>query len=148
MPLIFHAMPSSIPCEEPRMTRVSISEMLTKKIVSMKAKEIEKLTGKKMSLKDKLLFSVYKKKMRAHVGDEAKRKNFGKVAMYCGITAWVLLFIPGISILTPLLAVAAIVFGVISLKGNTNVPGIIGIILGSTFLILLIAAIAVLAGSF
>jgi len=116
-------------------------------IRSVKLKDIEKIIGKKLSIKEKIIFRLLQKRMTKRIGDTelAKRKKLGIISLICGICSLVFVFIPGVAIITPGLAIAAIILGILSLKGNTNVPGIIGMSLGITYLIILTIAIIAIA---
>ena len=116
--------------------------------LQLKPKEIEKLTGHRLTIREKIAFKIYKLKLLKKISDDdlAKKKKFGKVSLWCGIGAFVLVFIPVIGILSIPAAIAAVVFGAISLNGNNNTNGIIGLILGGSFIVLfLIAVILVVA---
>ena len=71
---------------------------------------------------------------------------FGLLSLIFGAGAWVFAFIPGIGIASIGFAVAAIVLGILGLnrkKGDTK--SVIGLVLGSLFLLLLIIAVAAFA---
>lgn len=115
----------------------------------MRVHEIEKLTARKMSLREKLGWFMLKKQLRKNPGaaiDIEKSKKLGRLALIFGISTWALALIPVISVLSPFLAVAAIICGILSLNGNNNTQGLIGLLLGSIFLLIIILVIAIIAG--
>ena len=113
--------------------------------LQLKPNEIERLTGHKLTLKEKIALKIYKLKLRKKINgdDPAKNKKLGTLSLIFGIAAFVFAFIPVLGILSLPLAIAAVIFGAISLKGNKNTNGIIGIILGGTFVLLFIVAVLI-----
>ena len=113
--------------------------------LQLKPKEIEKLTGHKLTLREKIALKIYKLKLRKKINgdDPAKNKKLGTLSLIFGIAAFVFVFLPVLSILSLPLAIAAVVLGAISLKGNKNTNGIIGLILGGTFILLFIVAVLI-----
>jgi hypothetical protein len=111
--------------------------------LQLKPKESERLTGHKLTLKEKIAVKIYKLKLRKKINgdDPAKNKRLGTLSLIFGIGAFVIVFIPVLGILSLPLAIAAVVLGAISLKGNKNTNGIIGLILGGTFILLFIVAV-------
>lgn len=117
------------------------------------AKDIEKLTGKKLNFFQKLkLKLVQSKLLRKYIsfGDGAmteQQKKWAKWSMILGIGSLVLLlvaFIPYLSILGLLsvpASILAIIFGVKSLKGNSNAQGIVGIVTGGVTLLFILLAL-------
>ena len=77
-----------------------------------------------------------------------QQRKLGRISMIFGIVALGFLFIPvGIfGILAIGLAIGALVLGIKSTKGNSNTPGIIGIVLGSLVLLLVLIIIAAVIG--
>ena len=113
------------------------------------------LAGKSYSFKERLVIKYLRrhlKKMGMREGEpvDPRRLKQGRLALILGAGAFVVAFIPVVQILSPLMAIAAIALGVISLQGNSNLPGILGICFGGAFLllILLVVAIFVLTFSF
>jgi hypothetical protein len=113
----------------------------------MKAKEIEKLTGKKLNFLQKIELKLLQKKLgKKGGGDEIteKQKKKATLSMILGITSIVFLFIPYIGILAIPMAILAIIFGASSLKGNSNAKSIVGIVTGGVTLFLFVLAVAVI----
>lgn len=117
-------------------------------ILSMKVKEVEKLIGRKLSLKEKISFKLSQWKLKKFMtGNEPTehQKKQANWSMILGITSIVLLFIPYLALLALPAAVAAIILGIVSLKGNSNTKGIIGLATGGTTILLFIIALVVIA---
>ena len=126
----------------------SLPPSVVKMIQLLSPREFEKATGKKLRLKDRIAYRILQWKLRKkghEVIDERQRKQ-GNLSLVFGIASVVFLFIPVLGILSPGLAIAAVVLGIMSLKGNSNTAGIVGIICGGTTIFLFLLAIAVLAG--
>lgn len=118
--------------------------------LNLNPKKYYELTGKKMTLKEKISLSILKAKLKKQLPDEEKperkRSDVGLLSLIFGGAAFVVALIPGIGIASLGLAIAAIVLGIIGLsrkKGDTK--SLIGLILGSVFFLLLIVAIAAFA---
>lgn len=142
----FSSTPVSMPTHSNNVS--SLSPALVKMIQTLSPKQFEKATGKKLRFKDRIAYRVLQWKLRKkghEVIDERQRKQ-GNLSLLFGIASVVFLFIPVLGILAPGLAIAAIVLGIMSLKGNSNTAGIVGIICGGTVIFLFLLAIAVLAG--
>jgi hypothetical protein len=129
--------------------------VMVKQITTVKPAMIEKLTGKKLSFLDKLKIKFLQKKLRKEFKQKdvtPRNKKLGLWAMILGIASIGLLFIgAGATLLLALLAaIAAVVLGFKSVKGNSNAKGLIGIIAGFlTLLLTLLAAVVVMSwGSF
>ncbi len=102
------------------------------------------LTGKRLSLKQKIALTILKSKLKRQQAADQK-SNLGLLSLIFGGSAFIIAFVPGIGILSLGLAIAAIVLGIIGLnrkKGDTK--SIIGLVLGSAFLFLIVIAIATL----
>lgn len=105
----------------------------------------------KLAFKERLRLKILKfKKGRLGPDDpiDPKKRKLGKWSLYMGIGAFATVIIPIVGLFSVPLTIAAIVTGIISLKGNNNVNGIIGICLGGLFMIVLAALIAVLIIAF
>lgn len=89
---------------------------------SMKIREVEKLLGRKMKLKEKLSFKAFqwsiKKGFYPRKPSENSKK--GNTAMILGIVAIASLFIPYLSIASIPCAILAIIFGNQAKKINPN----------------------------
>ncbi len=97
-------------------------------------------------LKLRLVQKTLLRKLASEKGEPtARQKRQGKASMILGISSVVGLFIPVVNILAIPAAIVAIVLGAISLKGNSNSQGIVGLVTGSATILLLIIAIIVLA---
>lgn len=118
----------------------------------IKPGDIEKITGKKMTLIQKLQFWLIQKKIKRSGDPEKlsqKQKGQAMISMIMGISGFFLLLVPfGVAILAIPLSILAIVFGALSLKGNSNAMGIIGIVTGGITLLLLVLAIIILVAMF
>lgn len=126
-----------------------------KKIIDLTPKEFEKLTGKHLSLKDKIAFKLLKWKLKRDLrhapeqGGTGKFEKMARMSMVFGVAAFVLAFLPFGSFLAIPAALLAIILGAVSLKKvEKKTNSIIGIVLGSSFLILLLIAIAVFVSIF
>lgn len=123
-------------------------------IGKIKAKDIERFTGKKLTLFQKLQLKIVQNKLikkTLKLGDEPMTEHQRKQAKWSlitGIASIVLLFVPMLGILALPAAIIAIIFGAKSLRGNSNSKGIIGIVLGGVTVLLFLLAIIVLAAFF
>lgn len=92
--------------------------LIPEKFASMKVREIEKIAGRKFSLKEKIAIKIlqYKTKKELKKGDESSSK--GKIAMILSIIGLALIFVPyGILASVPL-AILAILLGSKAVKEN------------------------------
>src|SRR4029077_16499721 len=114
---------------------------------TIKAKEIEKLTGKKLNLLQKIELKLLQKKLRKKTDEDeldAKQQRKATLSLILGIAGFVFLFIPYVVILAIPLAILAIVFGASSMNGKkSNTKSIVGIVLGGVTILLFILALAV-----
>ena len=100
-------------------------------------------------LKLRLVQKTLLRKLAAEKGEPtARQKRQGKASMILGISSIVGLIIPVVNILAIPAAIVAIVLGAISLKGNSNSQGIVGLVTGSVTILLVIVAIIILAAIF
>lgn len=116
-------------------------------------KQIEKLTGKKLTffqkVKLKILQKTLKKYENADITDQQKRQ--ANISMILGISSIALLLISSIAIIGFLgilsipAAVLALVFGIKSLKGNSNTKGIVGVVTGGVTIGLFLIALILVA---
>jgi hypothetical protein len=122
-----------------------------KEFVKLSPKEVEKLTGKKLKLREKIGLKIFQWKMKRKLKEnepvDPKLLKLGRLSLIFGIIALVFIFIPvGVIALLGLgCAIAGLVLGIKSLKGNSNVPGLLGVIFSSLVLVMLLVAIAVVA---
>jgi hypothetical protein len=116
------------------------------KIASMKVKDIEKTISRKLSLKEKIAFKIIKwkaKKLVIEGEPTEKQRKQGILSLVFGAAGLIFLFVffpVGIA-----LSIAGLVLGIISLKGNSNVPAILGIVFSGVSILLLLLAIAIAA---
>lgn len=105
----------------------------------------KELTGKRLSLKQKLALVILKSRLKRQQVD-SKESNLGLLSLIFGAGAFVIAFVPVLGILSFGFAIAAIILGILGLnrkKGDTK--SIIGLVLGSAFLLLIVVAIATIA---
>jgi cytochrome c-type biogenesis protein CcmH/NrfG len=114
---------ASIPALEANPTPV---ENLYKKIASLKIKDIQKLTGKKFTLKEKIAILILKHKIKRQQKRAAReeKKSEGQTAFTFGIIALVLLiaglFLPYVILGSLIAAIIAIVTGSMAKKKDPN----------------------------
>jgi hypothetical protein len=118
----------------------------------IKAKDIERITGKKLTLFQKVKIKIAQKLLKKFSDDEMSeaQKKMADASMILGIGSLALLLLSGLVSVFGLLcipaAILAIVFGSKSLKGNSNTKGIIGVVTGGvTLAIIILAMIIILA---
>jgi hypothetical protein len=132
-------------------TRMPHHPAYIKQIATIKPATIEKLTGKKLSFGDKLKLKILQKKLKKQYAQEdgitPKQKKLGLWSMILGLASIGLIFIgAGATFVIGILAaIAAVVLGFKSVKGNTNAMGLIGIIAGFLTLLLTLLAAVVIA---
>jgi hypothetical protein len=105
---------------------------------SIKAKAIENMIGRKLTFLQKIELKILQKKLSRHALHPAdtiteKQKKQAKLSMTLGICSIGLLFLGPIALLAFPAAIAAVVLGVISLKGNSNTKGIVGVVTGGCY---------------
>jgi hypothetical protein len=119
-------------------------------LLELSPREYEKASGQKLKLKEKIVYKVVKWKLKKKMRPEhsEKQRTLGVLSLVSGLLAVALIFVPSaIGILGILFAIAALVLGIKSLKGNSNAPGLIGLILGSAVLFIFILAVIALSSS-
>jgi hypothetical protein len=123
-----------------------------KKIASLKLKDIQRITGKKLTLKEKIALKVFQWKYKN--GLKAKKAegtgNKGKTAMILGIVGIAALLVPYFAIVSIPCAILAIVFGSKAKKtdpdnGQAKAGVILGIVTLGLIALALVIVIAVLA---
>lgn len=117
-------------------------------ISTAKVKDVEKLLGRKLKLKEKLAFKVYqwklKKEQKQPKADTGSDK--GKTSMILGIVGIGLLLLPYLALAAIPCAILAIIFGNQARKINRNDgKAKAGIILGWVTLGLIVLAIIIVA---
>lgn len=117
--------------------------------LSLSPREYEKTTGNKLKWKEKIVYKVVKWKMKKKMRSEPteKQRTLGVISLAFGVLAMVFIFVnvPLVGLLGVLLAIAGFVLGLKSLKGNSNAPGLIGLILSSAVIFVLILAFIAIA---
>ncbi len=90
------------------------------KFASMKIRDIEKLTGKKMRLRERVAFGVWKHKMKK----QEKGSSTGKASLIFGISGLILvvagLFIPYVILAALAASIIAIVMGSDAIRKNPD----------------------------
>jgi hypothetical protein len=120
----------------------------------IKAKDIERFTGKKLTFFQKVKFKIAQKLLKKLSDEEMteRQRKQAQASMILGIGSIGLLLLSGAVSIFGLLcipaAILAIVFGAKSLKGNSNAKGIVGIVTGGVTLLLLVIAIIVVLAFF
>lgn len=149
--LFLNAIPSTAATSPSSTTSIIPIEKLYKKIASLKIKNVQKLTGKKLSLKEKIGFLILKHKAKHPQNDSSKQ---GKTALTFGILALVLfvlgLFLPYVILGSLVASILAIVIGSSALKQNRDernayIGKLLGLIVLGVIALLLIVIIAFLA---
>jgi hypothetical protein len=130
----------------PGLKNVSIEQFL-----SLSPREYERITGNKLKWKEKVVYKVVKWKMKKKMrgAPTPVQRTLGWLSLFFGVLSGVLLFAgTGVAGLVGILfAVAGLVLGIKSLKGNNNAPGLIGLIWSSAVIAILIIAVIALSGS-
>ena len=117
-----------------------------KKIVSLKIKDVQKMIGRKLTLKEKISFLILRHQLKNHADS---KPNQGKTAMTFGIFG-VVLFIAGL-FFAPLLvgsliaAILAVVLGSLARKENSSDKKALAVILMGWITLGLIALLLILA---
>lgn len=123
----------------------------------LRARNIEKISGRKLSLKERIALTVLRLKLNKHFGKHALKKtdsDKGQLAMILGIAGLVALLIPFGALLSLPCAIAALIIGYSARRRDpSNRKAQTGIVLGwvtiGLFVLALLIVIAVLAsGSF
>ena len=120
--LTFPAFSASFPVVQKNFSaqKISVNETPPKNISSLKVKDLEKLAGRKFSLKEKLAFFILKKQLK----HEDKGSKDGKTAFAFGLAAISFLilglFIPYIFLGSLVAAIVAVVVGSSALRENPN----------------------------
>ncbi|MEJ7675319.1 MAG: hypothetical protein WKF59_22085 [Chitinophagaceae bacterium] len=120
--------------------------MTVQEFLLLTPKKYQEITGKRMTFKQKISFSILKAKLKKQLPDEkveGKKSNLGLLSLIFGGSAFVLAIIPYIGLVSIPLALAAIVLGILGLRRKTgDTKSIIGLVLGGTFLLLFIVLLA------
>lgn len=90
-----------------------------KKMLSLKVRDIQRLTGKKMSLKEKIAFGILKRKLKRQ---EDPSSSNGQLSLIFGITGVAFFiagfFLPAFFLASIVAAIIAIVVGSVAKKKN------------------------------
>ncbi len=131
------------------------NDVLLKKISSLKIKDLQRLTGKKLTLKEKIAFLILKKRLKHKTGDNQSK---GQTALIFGIGAIALfiigLFVPFVILGSLVSSILAIVVGTVARKkdrsdNNALVGKLLGwITLGLIALLFILAVIIITSSSF
>jgi hypothetical protein len=114
---------------------------------SLKIKEVEKLLGRKMKLKEKIAFKIFQWKLKKELTSEKRDSgvDHGKTSMILGIVGIAALLVPYLAIASIPCAILAIIFGNKARKTDrNNGKAIAGIILGWMTIGIFIIALALL----
>ncbi len=124
----------------------NLDAMTLQNFLKLTPKRYQELTGRKMTLKEKIAFIIFKAKLKRQLPDDKSaphKTDIGLLSLIFGGSAFVLALIPYLGIVSIPLALAAIVLGIIGLgrkKGDTK--SIIGLVLGSLFILLIAVVLA------
>ena len=122
-------------------------------ISTMRVKDVQKLLGRKLKLKEKIAFKVFQWKVKKGwiPGKKNPAKgNKGRTAMIFGIIVLVALFIPYVSIIALPAAILALVFGYDARRDDPSdrharTALILGWITIAVFIIALVLLVAILS---
>ena len=133
--------------------KIASNEIFLKKIASLHIKDLQKLAGRKFSLKEKISFLILKKSLKHKTGDSQSK---GQTALIFGIGALVLLiiglFVPFVILGALVSSILAIVVGTAALKKDrSDTNALVGKLLGWITLgliaLLLILAVIIISSS-
>jgi hypothetical protein len=147
----FSYSPGSTPNISSPKLQAAFNEMTLQNLITLTPKEYRELTGKKMTLKQKISLVILKAKLKKQFPVKertAKESNIGLLALIMGAGAFPVAFIPAVGVISIGMAIAAIILGIIGLgkkKGDTK--SLIGLVLGSAFFFLLLVLVAAFASS-
>ena len=137
---------------EKQKATVNFSDSNLKLLTHLSVKEIEKLSGRKLSFKEKIAVKLYKSNPNFYnqFVDSTEEKRLEKKALWAkwlGIGSLISLIVPGVGLLALPAAIIAIVFGTetknkLKDKTNSNLGIIFGVI--TIGLILLLVALVIL----
>ena len=124
---------------------MSLQEFLT-----LTPHKYHELTGKKITLKEKIFLKILQIKLKKRLFDNkavfhnpneksTSKFPYGAISLVSGIAAVIIILIAIWSIIPYFLAAAAIVFGLVGLKKNKkDIASLIGLILGGAFYLLVL----------
>ena len=112
---------ASTPSKEDSLLFIKESAIKIQDLAAMKIRDVEKITGKKLSLKEKLAFKIFQWKLKKELIYEGKDKtDKGKTAMILGIIGISSLWIPYLGIASIPCTILALVFGYQAKKINPD----------------------------
>lgn len=130
------------------------NKTVIEKILSLTPKQFEQLTGKHLTLKEKIAVKLLKWKFkkqekRNFAEGDGKYEKMARASMIFGIASLICLFIPYAVFISIPAAILAIVLGSVSIKkaGKTT-NSILGIVFGSVTLALILLAFIIVAALF
>ena len=99
-----------------------IPRNMASQFATLKMKEVEKLVGRKLTIKEKIGVKIYQWKLKKEVRKKKARSQSGKgqAAMILGIAGLALLFVPFLNIAAIPCMILAIVFGYQAKKANPD----------------------------
>ncbi len=119
-------------------------------LITLTPRKYHKLTGKKMTLKERIFLQIFQIKLKKRLFDNKvvfDRRNekptskfpYGAISLLSGIAGGIIILIATWSIIPYILAAAAIVFGITGLRKNKkDIASLLGLILGGLFYFLLL----------
>jgi hypothetical protein len=125
--------------------------MTLQNFLELTPKKYQELTGMKLNFSQRIAFAILKAKLKKQLNADkpaAHKTDIGTLSIILGGGAFLVALIPAVGIISIAMAIGAIVLGIIGLgrkKGDTK--SIIGLVLGSIFLLLIIVAVAAFASS-
>jgi len=112
--------PSTLPAKPGKSIPV---DQLYKKISSMKLRDFQKLSGRKLTLKEKISFGILKHKIKKNQKNDKGAGN-GQLSLILGIAGLAFfvsgVFLPALFIPSLVSAVVAVVLGSVAKKQNPN----------------------------
>ena len=121
------------------------------KLATIKINELEKITGRKLKLKEKIAFKIYQYKIKKDLKYKQKEKpSKGQTAFTLGLISLVVFFIPYVNLASLPLAVVALIIGSKAKKENpkdskAKTGVILSIISMGLFALALVLVVAILA---
>lgn len=121
------------------------NEKITPKKNRLTFRDLNRLTSKKLTLKQKLQVLLLQYRLRhPKKAITEKQGRQATISMILGILSLVLLFTP-VGIVAIPAAILGLTLGIISLQGNSNPKGLVGVITSGLTLVLLLIAVIVVA---
>jgi hypothetical protein len=132
---------------EPRnpVTSMPVKQTLFKALTPARFRHI---TGRKLSVRERLTLKIYlwKERRRLAEKDPTERQvRQGRLSLIFGSAALVLIFLPYVAVAAIPLAIAGLVLGIKSLKGNSNTMGILGVVFSGLVLFIFLLSIAIVS---